>query len=451
MSKDSVTFSSRGTAGVPRARARFLSQAIELEEQGSSVYVRYAAYVSAAMLAATIVWAAVTQVNEIAKTKGEVIPAGLIHNVQHLEGGIVSEIAVRNGDEVQQGDLLVRFSPSTTQSNYEKSLVKKASLAFKAERLQAILEQRDLSFPESRLLYPSLAKQQQTIYAAQMKNLESELSVVNAQINQRETELQRQRNQATSVEKEISLLEEQVNIREKLNGERIISRTDLLSTQSRLAEMETQRHTITDSVLVAQSALAEANLRYLELKSRFIEELELEAGQVAAQLAEEEQTLIRLTDRVARLEVTAPISGVVKSLVFNGQDSVVEPGQVILQIVPINDELIVESRISPEDIGHVHLGQEAKVKVDSYNFSKFGSVRGIVQRISASTYIDERNMPYYRAEITLDKPYLGSNPNLFHIIPGMTVVADIKTGSKSILDYLLKPVTRGFDTAFHER
>ncbi len=451
MSQDSVVFSSRGSVGLPVARARFLSQAIELEEQGSSVYIAYAIYLSAAIFLAVLVWANVTQVSEVAKAKGEVIPVGLLHSVQHLEGGIVSEIAVRNGDQVEAGDLLVRFSPSTSQSEYEKSLVQKASLGLEAERLQAIVQNREPDFSAIGENYPLLASKQKTIYLAQVKTLNSELRVVDAQIEQREIELQRHRNHANSIAKEITIFEEQVDIRETLNADKIISRTDLLTTKSRLAEMETKRDTIVDNVLVAKSALVEANSKRLELLANFDEEIELEAGLVASQLAEVGQTLIRQVDRVQRLEVIAPVSGVIKSLVVNGQNSVVDPGQVILQIVPVNDEMIVESRVSPEDIGHVHLGQEAKVKVDSYSFSRFGSVRGVVQKISASTYLDERQLPYYRTEIALEKPYMGSNPGQLQIIPGMTVVVDIKTGSKSILDYLLKPVTRGFDSAFRER
>jgi HlyD family type I secretion membrane fusion protein len=380
-----------------------------------------------------------------------VIPVGLLHNVQHLEGGIVSEIAVRNGDRVEKGDLLVKFSPSTSQSEYEKSLVHQASLELEAERLQAILRNREPDFSAIGVTYPLLASKQKTLYLAQLKSLNSQLRVLDAQIEQRRIELQRQRNHANSIAKEITILEEQVDIRETLNAEKIISRTDLLSTKSRLAEMETERDTIVDNGLVSNSALMEAKSKRLELMANFDEEIEQEAGLVASQLAEVGQTLVRQADKVQRLNVTAPVSGVIKGLVVNGQNSVVEPGQVILQIVPVNDEMIVESRVSPEDIGHVHLGQEAKVKVDSYSFSRFGSVRGVVQRISASTYLDERRLPYYRTEIALEKPYLGSNPAQLQIIPGMTVVADIKTGTKSILDYLLKPVARGFDSAFRER
>lgn len=163
------------------------------------------------------------------------------------------------------------------------------------------------------------------------------------------------------------------------------------------------------------------------------------------------QSLVRLQDRVQRLQITAPVGGIVQGLTVTSINAVVEPGQVILRVVPVDDELIVESRISPRDIGHVHPGQQADVRFDSYDYARFGSISGTVRRISPSTYLDEHRNPYYRAEIRLSKYYLADQPAALRIIPGMTVQADIRTGSKSILDYLVKPISRGFATAFRER
>ena len=176
-----------------------------------------------------------------------------------------------------------------------------------------------------------------------------------------------------------------------------------------------------------------------------------EAGKIISEIAEVEQTLIRLNDRATRLNVVAPVSGIVQALSINSINAVAEPGKIILRIVPMNDELIVESRIMPDDVGHVHIGQSADVKIDSYDSSRFGSIDGTVKQISATTYLDEKNNPYYRAEITLKQTWVGNNPEIMKIIPGMTVQANIETGAKSILAYLLRPISRGFDNAFSER
>ena len=172
---------------------------------------------------------------------------------------------------------------------------------------------------------------------------------------------------------------------------------------------------------------------------------------MASELAEVESTLIRLQARDARQSIVAPVAGIVQGMSITSSDAVIAPGQVILQIVPVDKELLVEARILPQDIGHVHNGQQAKLKFVSYDYSRFGTLDGTLKQISASTYLDQENQPYYRAEISIDKNYLGQRPGELDILPGMTLTADIQTGQKTLLEYLLRPVTRGFDSAFRER
>ncbi|MBL3529467.1 MAG: HlyD family type I secretion periplasmic adaptor subunit [gamma proteobacterium endosymbiont of Lamellibrachia anaximandri] len=451
MKEDSYIFGTSGASGIPRARARFLAQAIQLEEHPPSAIIRASIYFMILILIAAIIWAWSTKISEVTIAIGEVVPAGLIHDVQHLEGGIVKQIKVRNGDQIKSGDLLLQFSPPALQSEHEQTLIRKTALELEAERLQALIEHRPPQFTHQDDRYLNLASKQQAIYLAQLDSQENELKVVEAQIRQRHTELTRQQHQAESIEKELSLLEEQVKIRSQLTKDQIVARTELLSTQSRLAEAESERRTIYDSVIVARSAWQEAKQRRLELLSRFNKESELKAGEVAAELAEVNQALIRLQDRVTRLDVHAPVDGIVQGLSITRINAVVEPGQVIMQIVPIDDELIVEARISPQEIGHIHPGQQAEVKIDSYDSARFGSVQGKIKQISASTYLDENREPYYRAEIELEKSWVGEQLAQMRIIPGMTVQANVMTGSKTILDYMLKPISRGFDSAFRER
>lgn len=439
------------SSGHSRARARFLVQAIRLEEWGYSKIISLSIYFSLFMIFTIIIWAWATEVNEVAATRGKVIPSGLIHNVQHLEGGIVSEVQVRNGDRVQKGALLLKFAPPAIQSKLDQIEVRKAALELQSERLQAIIDEREPAFGEIGQEYPSLAEKQLTIYKAQIKRQEGEFKVADARISQRENELKQKKNQAASIAREIRLLSDQVDIRKELNDRQVVARSELIAAQTKLAETESERRSIADGILIARNALEESKQQKQKLSARFIEQAEEEAGKVSAQIAEVDQTLIRLRDQANRLDLLAPVDGVVQGLESRGIGSVVEPGQTIMKIVPVEDELIVETRISPRDIGYIRVGQRADVKVDTYESTRFGSVRGTVEQLSASTYFDESGNPYYRAEITLDQDYLGVKDKQFVIIPGMTVQADIKTGSKTILDYLLRPISRGFNEAFTER
>ena len=451
MKENNIVFSTHTTAGLPRARARYLNQAIQLEETIPSRIINTAISFSIALIVLLLIWSHITQIKEVAAARGEVIPAGYIQNVQHLEGGIVSEILVRNGDLVKEGQPLIRLAPPATLSELEQMQVRHASLYLQAARLQALIDQREPDFGDLGTEYPDLAAKQRTIYFAQLNSHKQQVKVIEQQIAQKKSEKQRMLNQSQLMQDEVKMLEEQVNSRLKLSSKGVVAREELLQTKIRLSENQREQREFSDNHSVAETALAEAQLRLSEVRTGFIKDMQLEAGKVINQLAEVKQTLIRLNDRVARLSVTAPVGGIVQALAVNSINEVLEPGKTILRVVPIEDELIVEARIMPNDIGHVHIGQTADIKIDSYDPSRFGSVSGKVKRISATTYLDENSDPYYRAEVNLDKTWMGDDEEHLKIIPGMTVLANIETGKKSILAYLLRPISRGFDNAFTER
>jgi len=449
--ENNIVFAANTSAGLPRARAHYLNQAIQLEEITPVNIINIAIMFSGGLLVALVLWAHFTQIKEVATTRGEIIPADLIHNVQHLEGGIISEILVRNGDFVNKGQSLLRFAQPATMSDLEQMSVRYASLLLQQERLYALIENRKPEFGETGKSYPKLAKQQLTIYQAQLNSQKHKVLVIDQQIEQKKSEKQRSLNQSSIMKEEVKLLKEQVDIRKELNKTGVVARDELLTTQIQLSENLREYRQFQDNFTVAKTTLAEARQRRKDAEFQFIKDIQLEAGKIISEIAEVEQTLIRLNDRATRLNVVAPVSGIVQALSINSINAVAEPGKIILRIVPMNDELIVESRIMPDDVGHVHIGQSADVKIDSYDSSRFGSIDGTVKQISATTYLDEKNNPYYRAEITLNQTWVGNNPEIMKIIPGMTVQANIETGAKSILAYLLRPISRGFDNAFSER
>ncbi len=451
MKENTIVFAANTSAGLPRARAHYLNQAIQLEEITPVNIINIAIMFTGGLLVALVLWAHFTQIKEVATTHGEVIPADLIHNVQHLEGGIVSEILVRNGDFVDKGQSLLRFAPPATMSDLKQMSVRYASLLLEQERLYALIENRNPEFGENGKRYPKLSSQQLTIYQAQLNSQKQKVLVIEQQIEQKKSEKQRSLNQSSIMKEEVKLLEEQVDIRKDLNKTGVVARDELLTTQIQLSENLREYRQFQDDFIVAKTTLAEARQRRKDAEFQFIKDIQLEAGTIISEIAEVEQTLIRLNDRATRLNVVAPVSGIVQALSINSINAVAEPGKIILRIVPMNDELIVESRIMPDDVGHVHIGQSADVKIDSYDSSRFGSIDGTVKQISATTYLDEKNNPYYRAEITLNQTWVGNNPEIMKIIPGMTVQANIETGAKSILAYLLRPISRGFDNAFSER
>ena len=174
-------------------------------------------------------------------------------------------------------------------------------------------------------------------------------------------------------------------------------------------------------------------------------------GSVTGELAQVRETIAKLQDRVRRLDITAPTRGIVKGLTTRTIGAVIGPGELIVEIVPLDDVLVAEVRISPRDIGHLRIGQSANVKVTTYDPARFGVVEGRLKRVSASTFKDEEGEPFYKGIIELSQAFVGSDPDRNPVLPGMVVDADIVTGSKSLMQYLLKPVYRGLDSAFRER
>lgn len=451
MKENNIVFTTNTSAGLPRARAHYLNQAIQLEENTPVNIINFAIMFSAALLVSLVIWAHITQIKEVATTQGEVIPADLVHNVQHLEGGIISELLVHNGDVVSKGQVLLRFSPPAAISDLEQMSVRYTSLLLQQERLQALIENREPYFGETGTNYPKIAEKQLTIYQAQLESQSQKGILLDNQVGLKKREQRRALNQSAIMKKEVALLKEQLDIRKNLSKSGVVARDELLETEIKLSENVREYQKFRDNYKVATATLSEAKQKRTDTKLQFIKDLQLESGKAINEIAEVKHSLVRLEDRADRLNVTAPVSGVVQALSISSVNAVAEPGKVILRIVPMDDELIIESRILPDDIGHVHIGQSADVKVDSYDSSRFGSIEGTVKQISATTYLDEKNNPYYRSEISLKKSWVGNNPEHMKIIPGMTVQANIETGAKSILAYLLRPISRGFDNAFSER
>lgn len=435
----------------PQGRARFLEQSIRLEEDEPDRVIRAGVYLTAAFLVCAIAWAGITQVNEMVATPGEVVPAGLIHRVQHLEGGIVDEIHVRNGDRVDAGALLLHLLPSAPEADLGQVRTRRTASALKLERLQAMIMGRVPDFGEMERELPMVAANERDIYEALNESFAAELAVLDQQITRQQEELARQEIHTEAIGNEVNVARKQYAMQEELLTKSLTSRAMVLEGEARLTNLLSDYQESLGGIRVINADIAETRQKRLEVQTSHLSRLQEEKAAVMVEIFEADQALVKFRDRVQRLAVRAPVSGIVEGLSINSTNTVIDPGEDILKIIPTEDELIVESRIPTDDIGHIHAGLTADVKISSFDPSRFGTVKGIVKRVSATTYLDERKNPYFLAQITLEENHLGNDPKKLQIIPGMTVTADIQTGQKTILDYMMKPVSRGFNNAFRER
>ncbi|MGD1935182.1 MAG: HlyD family type I secretion periplasmic adaptor subunit [Candidatus Phaeomarinobacter sp.] len=397
-----------------------------------------------------IVWASVTTVRELAVAAGQVEPAGSVLTVKHLEGGIVGDIVVGNGALVEAGDPLVQFQPALAGADLDQARAKAATLELTAIRQEAFASEQEPVFevsPEFR----HLANAQMEAWVLQNASRTEQRGVAGSRIAQRKAELTSLERRVANLETQVDILEEQMEMRRGLLEKGLVSRIAFLESQRAVEQTRGELITTQGRVTEVEQALLEAELSLKEINARLLDEAKRDRARALGELEEVRNQIAKARDRVKRLAVRAPARGIVKGLTVNSVGDVVRPGDPVLEIVPLDDELVAKVDVDPKDIGHVSIGDRAQVRITTYDPARFGVLEGSVSKISASTFEDERGEHFYHATITLDRNYVGSDMAKHLVLPGMIVNAEIVTGSKSIVRYLLKPVFRSLDTAFSER
>jgi len=431
------------------SRIRYLTLAIHLEEGGAPWLMRAAVWLSAVMVAAAVAWAAVTNVSQVAQGAGEIVPAGNVQSLQHLEGGIVRLIHVREGDIVEAGQPLVELDATAANAERDQIATREAALRLQAERLRAFADGRAARLAE--VGEAGLSADQAAILRTQERARDSQRAVLDRQLAGRRADLEALLGQQRTLQRQIAITGEAQDMRQRLTDMGLNSRITLLDVQREMNRVQGELSTVTVNITRAREAIGEAEQRMIELDTRLAAEAMRELGAVTAELRQVEELRVRLDDRVARTKVAAPVRGVIKDMRVRAEGAVVAPGGVLLELVPVGRELIVEARLQPSDIGQVRVGQPVTVKVSTYDFARFGAVPGTLAYLSATTFLDPQGRPYYKATVTLARGHVGDDPTRNLVVPGMTVIADIKTDERTVLRYLLNPVYRALDSAFQEK
>lgn len=435
---------------VSRRERTVLARSVILEETTPPNYIFSGIWLIFAILLVASIWAALTRLDERAGAPGEIVTITTVTPIQHLEGGIVSDVPVADGDIVQAGDVLVRLDPTAARAEYDQLRAREASLALQIARLRATAFGEKPEFGDYPELFPDLYEDQKTAYESDVTAMQAQAAVADAQVRARLQELEGLKGRQASLEEQLAALEEQLALQQDLSDRQLGRRTVLLDTQRQVAQLRGDIQQVVSDQARAEAAIAEAEGRKLEVKEAMRAQALDRLGGLSGERAEVQERISRLQDRFARTEIRAPLSGVVAGLKL-ARGSVIAPGDVLMRIVPANDMIRAQVRVSPSDIGYVKRGQPALVKIDTYSFSRLGGVPGQVERISATSFKDPEGRSYFEALVSLDQDYVGPDPLANRITPGMTLVADIKTGEKSLLSYLWRPVSRSLQDAFGER
>lgn len=427
-----------------------LNRSLHIEEGRPPHSSRVNIFIACSIVLAFIAWAAITPIDEVSLASGQIIPTGFIKSVEHLEGGIISSIKVREGNMVKKGQVLLVLDGKGAHSNLEQTQAKEAALKIRAERLRAFGLGQKPNFGEFEAAYQTLVTDQQTIYNMQIKNRSDQEAIIARQQEQQKALLAVQLGQERSLRDQLAIVEQQRDVNKKLFDQRLKTGTEYRASAETVSLVQKELDQVLNQMQQTRQAIAESDNKLTELGTRLRHDALTEMGNVTGEIAQVRETITSLQDRVNRLEIKAPVAGVVKGLKEHTLNGIIEPGEEILQIVPEN-AMEIEAKVDPKDIGNIQIGQDVTVKVSAYDYARFGSIDGKLHSISASTFLDENNNPYYKAFITLNQLYVGNDPKKNHVAIGMTTELNIRTGEKTLLKYLTRPVYNAVTTSFRER
>ncbi|RPH52054.1 MAG: HlyD family type I secretion periplasmic adaptor subunit [Desulfobacteraceae bacterium] len=399
-----------------------------------------------------VLWASVSEVEEVTRGQGKVIPASQIQVIQNLEGGILSEILVEVGDTVKKDQLLLKIDQTRFSSSVQQNQAKYLSNRAKAARLQA--ETSGMPFrvpPEVMAQDPQIGIREQELYESRKRELQSSLEIKQQQNNQRNHELRELNTKLAELNKTYLLFQEELKLTKPLVAKGAVSEMEVLRLERQASEMQGEIEQTKQAIPRAQSKIEESVMALKELRLAFINKAKSELNEVLAQLGEESATSIALQDRLDRTLVKSPVNGTVNRLLINTVGGVIQPGMNLIEIVPLEGTLLIETMIKPADIAFLRPNQDAMVKFTAYDFTIFGGLTAKLEQISADSITDEKGNSFYLVRLRTDKNYLGPQTNPLPIIPGMIASVDILTGKKTVLSYLLKPVLRAKYMALRER
>jgi adhesin transport system membrane fusion protein len=420
--------------------------------EDSPWFTRITVWAVSGCLLAALIWANFAVLEEVTTGEGKAIPSSKIQVIQNLEGGIVTEIFVREGQVVEKGDVLLRLDDTRFISNQGETEADRLALVARVERLTAEAEGRPIAMPEEILRKaPQLAEDELALYQSRQGYLQSEQRTLGEQLRQKSQELAEFRSKSQQYRASMGLLQQELNMSQPLVASGAISQVEILRLRRSLIEIRGSLDATNLAIPRAESAMAEIKSKIEESELGFRSDAFRELNEILTDLTKLTSTSVAIQDRVSRTTVASPVRGVIKQLKVNTIGGVVQPGSDMLEIVPLDDSLLVEAKVRPQDVAFLHPGQKAMVKFSAYDFTIYGGMKANLELISADTITDEEGKSFYLIQVRTDKSHLGSDEHPLLIIPGMVATVDIITGKKSVLDYLLKPVLKARAEALRER
>jgi membrane fusion protein, adhesin transport system len=416
-------------------------------------------FASLGLIATFLIWAHFAVLDEVKRGNGKVVPSRQTQVVQSLEGGIISELLIQEGAIVTKDQPLARIEDTNFASQFGEIRERRGAMAARVIRLEAeTLGKTTVEFPDELIkIAPRAVQTERSVFDAHMRKLAQDIDVISQQESQKKKEIEELRASETRFSETLTLLNRELALTRKLYDQKVVPEIEMLRSDRQATDMRGQLAVVQATMVKTQAAVQEAHSRLLNIGAAFRAQAEDDLAKSRGDLAVLDENIKSAQDRVRRTELRSPVRGVVNKLNVTTIGAVVAPGASLMEIVPLDDTLLVEGRIRPQDIAFIRPDHEAVVKLSAYDSSVYGSLHGRVERISADTITDdkgdknERGETFYRVMVRTEKNHLGTAEQPLPIIPGMVATVEVLTGKKSVLDYLLKPARTLRDEAFRER
>ena len=398
-----------------------------------------------------VLWSSFAEIDERTRGSGKVIPSQRIQTIQNLEGGIVSEMFVKEGDRVKKGQPLMKIQDISFTGSFNEKQLKINELKAKSYRLNAEASGQGFSVPATDHQGMSqLISQEANLHMSQQSQLSNAVAIIDAQISQKGKELLENRAKREELKNAYDLISQEMAITEPLTKNMVVSEVQFLQMKRQAAMIKGDYQATAHAIARIQENIGELQKRRMEIVYEFRNKAKQELNSVTAEIQQIKESESVFADRVDRTIVRSPVNGTINQILVNTIGGVVKPGMDMLEIVPEDDMLMVEVKIRPSDIAYIYPGQSANVKFTAYDFSIYGGLKGTVKHVSANTITDEKDNSYYLVRIETDKSFLVKDGKPLDIMAGMTVDVDILTGKKTVMDFILKPILKVKQNALGE-
>jgi len=406
-----------------------------------------------ALVALFVLWALFARLDEVAIATGEVVPEGKVKVIQHLEGGVVREIYVNDGAEVKEGAPLLQLDLSAASINRDELQVRLDGLTLQRARLQAeVSSAAAVTFPSDEATrQPGLVASETRNFESRRQALKATLAVLADQARGKALEIQELETRQRAIAANLRLSRERLAMSSELMKSGLTAKMEHVQLQAQAEELEGQLDSVRASIPRAQAAQAEAKSRIEEEQAKFLRTIQGELSETEISIARTRELLSQASDQQRRTQVTSPIDGIVKNLRANTIGGVVRAGDPIMEIVPLHERLQIDTKLNPMDRGYVQVGQKAIVKLSAYDYTTYGGLEGEVILVAPDTTMGPDNQPFYRVVVQTDRAYLGDEISKRPITAGMQATVDIHTGTRTVMEYLVKPVLKLRHEAFRER